>query len=438
MIKPRHHNGFGGNCKPIAQVTIMKNDINIRKNQFFASCPKGLEQLLMAELKEIGIDKLLPTVGGVEFECKTQMALKAILYSRLASRIFMQLFDFDVKKEKDFYFEAKKYDWKKLFKIDETFKVQALLGNSPNQKKRSHFTNSMYVGLQIKDAIVDTFREQCNDRPNVNPDNPHISLLVHVAPYDNPYSTKEKVIVSLDLCGDALSNRGYRLENFTAPLRENLAAALVQLSKIKNGKPVIDAMTGSGTFIIEAAMALADIPPSIIKVKEYVRDGYLPWSFLEHNFYTRDSLLKSEFKKLVDEIITKNNKLDGSKLPYLQANDLDYENLKIARTCMERVGVDQFIKLTDYDITKMSPDEKLSGGTFFCNPPYGERLGENADLEKLYTDIGENLKHNFKGFNAFVFTGNLPLIKKIQLRTSSKEILFNGNIECRLANYQLY
>lgn len=419
----------------------MSNPVNIRKNQFFASCPKGLEAVLVDELASLGIEQAEQTFGGVEFTCKVSTALKAILFSRIASRIYMQIFDFDIKKEKDIYFEAKKYKWNSLFNMDQTFKIQTILGHSPNRSKRSQFTNSMYLGLQLKDGIVDRYRLDTKVRPNVDPENADISFLMHVSPYDNPHSSKEKVIVSVDLCGTPLSNRGYRLEKFAAPLRENLAAGIVRLINPNGEAPIIDAMTGSGTFIIEAAMHLSKIPPSINRVQSYLVDERnFPWSFLKMNFYTRDKYLQTEFNKHVADVIEKKeasqNLLDS--MPYIAAIDVDQRHLEAAWKCMGRAGVKGFIDSMQADATKFTPPAHLQNGIYFCNPPYGERMDSNEDLEDLYYKLGENLKANFKGFDAYIFTGNLPLLKKIQLRTSSKHILYNGNIECRLAHYELY
>lgn len=421
----------------------MGKDLTKLRNHFFASCPKGIEPLLLDELKSMGITKSTMETGGVSFEAKPYEAFKAIIYSRLASRIFMGLFEFDAKKEKDIYFESKKYEWKKDFEISQTFKINTILGHSPNGQKRSKYSNSMFLGLQLKDAVVDRFRSDIGERPDVNPEDPDYSLLLFVRPYDNPYSTKEKCTILVDLCGDALSNRGYRSERFPAPLRENLAAAIIKLSGLTPSDTFFDGMCGSGTLVTEALLAMGNIPSGFKKVLEYSRNPKSgPWKFLAMRFFTRDKFLQQKFSTITlnakDEYSKGVESLKSSGQQFF-ANDLHAAAIKVSKIHLENAGLENIVNFSKKDVIDlMAPQD--SKGVFVVNPPYGERLekGEEQKLSDLYHVMGENLKANFKNYRAYVLTGNIEKLKDISLRTSKRHILSNGNIECRLAEYELY
>lgn len=419
--------------KPIPQ------DISKLRNHFFASCPRGLEELLELELKQLGIEELTSEKGGITFHCKPQMAFKAIIYSRLASRIYMGLCEFDAKKEKDIYFESKKFDWKKEFNLDQTFKINTILSNSPNGQKRSQFKNSMFLGLQLKDAIVDRFRLDVNERPDVDPEEADFPLLLFVRPYDNPYSTKEKCTVLVDLCGTALSNRGHRSEKFPAPLRENLAAAVILLSGLKQDEVFIDGMCGSGTLTLEALMIQGNIPAGHMRVQEYLYQQS-PWKFLQMRFYTRDRFLQEKLEQLIAEAKAQFNQgKERLKNMRFIANDNNTKALNVTRKHLANAGLDNIVEFTQQDITELKVKNQ-GQGVIVVNPPYGERLesGEEEKLKDLYYNMGENFKQTFKGYRAYVLTGNIGMLKQISLRTSRKHILFNGNIECRLAEYELF
>lgn len=411
-------------------------DIEKLKLEFFASCPTGLEELLYKEINSLGVKSATMTRQGVLFEAYNEIALKVLLHSRFASRVFRRVFEFDIKKEKDLYIEASKIKWKAVFPITHTFKITTVQGKSPDGNKRSNFKNSFFLSQLLKDSICDWFRKDSGERPNVELDRPDIHLSVHIAPYDNPYATKEKVTIMVDLSGSALSNRGYRQNAVEAPMRENLAAAIITMADVKKEEPFYDLMTGSGTIIIEAALMKGNIPPSFIRVRAY-RENYTSWAFLNHLWFTKDKLLQENFEKLLVEVENK-TKSGIENLPkgLLFASDNSRGALKITRQHLEDAGLASKVQLSEADVTEVEPE--TSSGVVLINPPYGERMGEKEEVEKLYHDIGENFKKSFKGFRAYVFTGDHTLLKKISLRTSKKIILHNGNLEGRLAEYLLY
>lgn len=414
-------------------------EITKYKNAFFASCPTGLEELLEAELLNLGAGGTKLTKGGVHFESYPEVAIKSILYSRIASRVYKKLFGFTVKVEKDIYYRAKEIKWKGVFSLEQTFKIQTLQGKSPKGTKRSKFNNSMFLGQQLKDAIADRFREDTKERPNVDKFNPDISLLLHIIPNDNPHSQKEDVTILIDMSGQTLSNRGYRVKSFSAPVRENLAAGILKLAGYTGKETLVDGMCGSGTFLAEAVMMKFDIPACFIRLKDHKEhNDELPWAFLSHNYYTKDKYLKENTEGFIEEAYAQTQTaLKKIKTGTIYGYDIDGSALDIAGYNLKLADLLAGISLEQGDATKISKPNS-DGGIFIVNPPYGERLGEDDDLDTLYHELGENLKKNFKEYNAYIFTGNMPLLKKISLRTSKKHILYNGNIESRLAEYQLY
>ncbi|MCO4754394.1 MAG: hypothetical protein KC478_07915 [Bacteriovoracaceae bacterium] len=408
------------------------------KNQFFASCPPGLEPFLKSELESLGAKSLEETTGGIHFESFPEIAIKAILYSRVASRVYKKLYSFEIKTEKDLYYEMKDIKWKAVFDLEQTFKIQILQGKSPDGNKRSKFKNAMYLGQVSKDAIVDCFRKDTGHRPDVDKEYPDAPLLLRIEPNNNRHSQKETVTVALDMCGKALSFRGYRRLSVEAPLRENLAAGMVLKAGLKKNEDFYNPMCGSGTILIEGLMIKGDIPPSYIKVREYHQYESKEWSFLDQNFYAKDKYLVENTKKLFKEVADKASKgieaLESSKSQNV-ACEIDEKSLKAARSNLDTAGLYNVVKLVREDATVFGI--KDFKGKVIANPPYGERL-KQEELESLYRDFGEKLKNSFKGSEAYILTANFPMIKKIQLKTAERMIIHNGNLESRLVRYNLY
>lgn len=410
------------------------------KDTFFASCPKGIEEVLEKEIQEFGVKSTKVFKGGVEFECYPQYAIKFILYTKLASRVFKYLFKFEIKNEDDLYYRSKEIKWKSVFNLDQTFKIETLQGNSPNNQKRSKFKSSIFLSQKFKDGIVDGFRESTNDRPDVDTVAPHASILLRITPNDNEFSNKEDVNVLIDLCGESLTKRGYRTRGFKAPLRENLASAIVALTDHKENQNFLDFMTGSGTLVIEAAIRVGNIPGAYLQILDYFEfQDELGFNFTHLNFFTKDEKLQKDFDDILNESkkdIEKGlKKLISSKTRFI-ANDIDSKTRNLLIENIQNAKLENVVELYQEDARELSIP--LNNSIILANPPYGERLGEDQDLESLYYELGENLKNNYKNNTAYIFTGNLPLIKKISLQTSKKTILFNGNIESRLVEYKLY
>jgi 23S rRNA G2445 N2-methylase RlmL len=408
------------------------------KFEYFASCPAGVEELLTQEILDLGAKTAKAVRGGVQFECFHEIALKVILYSRLASRVFQYLFSFEVIDENNYYLEATDIKWKSLMDVSHTFRLTTIFGDLPHE--REVFRNSQFANLKLKDAIVDYFRHHEGVRPSVEKDIPDVTFLARIERgIEKPYL----VTLMYDLCGDPLNQRGYRQSKTEAPLKENVAAAILKLT---NWNPeeegLLDAMCGSGTFTIEAALMAANIPPSYLRVERYLsNNNYKMWTFLNYPWLTKDEELQQSFKNLLNEVTQATQKglaYLRSRKGFIVGNDLSEMSLYAAKENLRHAKLDGIIELTRKDALDTFPPTEKS--LFICNPPYGERLeyGEEEKLKVLYKGLGDHWKHNFKGHRAALFTGNLPMLKVVGLKSSKRHILHNGDIECRLAEYSLY
>lgn len=406
--------------------------------EYFASCPTGLEGLLAQELTELGAKTTVPVRGGVQFEAFHEIALKAILMSRLASRIFKYLYQFEMNSEKDYYLEATDIKWKSLMELKHTFRLDTIFGDLPGE--REEFRNSQFTNLKLKDAIVDYFRHHEGDRPSIAKDFPDVAFLARI---DRGQTKPYMATIMYDLCGEPLNQRGYRIAKTEAPVKENVAAGILKLCKWNpEEETLIDGMCGSGTFVIEAALMAGGIAPSFLKVERHLKNpDYKQWTFLNYPWLTKDEFLMENFQSLLAEI-SEQTKSGIEKLKkkkgWITGNDLSEMVLSSARENVKKAHLENIIELTQIDARVLNPNQQKT--LFICNPPYGERLehGEEEKLKALYKGLGDHWKHNFKGHRAALFTGNLEMLKVVGLKTSKRHILFNGDIECRLAEYSLY
>ena len=402
---------------------------------FFASCPRGLEELLEKEIYNQSITETYLKNGGVLFKSSYIKALRVLLTSRIASRVHEQVAQFTIKIEKDIYLQGIKINWTKIFKTDQTFKINTLLDRDSSDR----FKNSLILSQILKDAIADQFRSLKFERPNVDTKNADISLLLRIEATNNynEFST----YIFLDLAGEPLSNRGYRKSRFTAPLRENLAAGIVMHTDWQpDNEAFVDSMCGSGTLLIEAALIKGDIPPSYLKIISYTEKKIKPWAFLYHSKFLADIRIQTEFKNLIQQLYTESrSKLVKFKNTKFYGFDIDPKALEITKENISNARLPETLfELKKIDAT-MAPPPVSGPGVVVCNPPYGERMDEELEnLKILYHEYGENLKKNWKNYKAYLFTGIPELRKNISLQTSKRIQLYNGNIECRLFRYNLF
>lgn len=401
---------------------------------FFASCPREVEHLLEKEIRDLGITRIEVEKGGVAFKAEIEQALDVLLQSRVASRVFKELQVYTIASEKDLYARAKEKWWDKVFTVNQTFKINTLF----DRETKENFSNSIIFSQLLKDAIADNFREKFGERPSVDTGRPDITFLLRVERKQGTDLYNARILV--DMCGEPISNRGYREESLKAPLRENLAAAIILTTDFDPEKDIFtDSMCGTGTLLIEAILMKAKVAPTYLKIRQFVEKKVPVFDFIKHPWFTVDRKAVRIFEEKAMAIY--NHSL--AALNELQSRqffgfDITERAMETTRIHLHNAMIDQqIVTLNKRDATKITPMDDPPG-IVICNPPYGERMGEEEELKALYKDYGENLKHNFKGFRAYVFTSNPMLRKCISLGTASRHTFYNGSLECRLLKYELY
>lgn len=393
---------------------------------FFASCSKGLEEELQKELKLLGIEKAFIQRGGVEFKTSIELALYALISTRIASRIYQKVGFIQIADENELYQKSLKVHWDKIFDLKQTFKIKVVQSSSPNGKRKSKFKNSLFLTYKIKDAIVDSFSKRYDERPSIDLDNPDVSFLIHISPEAKPFSELEDVKILLDLSGYPLFKRGYRKDDFRAPLKETLAAGLLSLTDWKPlSEPLVDFMCGSGTFLTEALLMAQKIPPTHLTLEK------TKWSFLNQLWFKENKNYQATWERLQKQ------KKESLNPVQIFGNDIDPQAVKTTSIHLFNLEIPIEIPLTCEDGFEFMPPCE-NAGVVILNPPYGDRLGDKEELENFYKKLGDHLKHNWKNWRVFVLIGDLELVKKVGLKAHKKHIVFNGPIECRFVEYRLY
>lgn len=372
--------------------------------EFFVSTSKGLEDVLCSELKELGITNPDKTNAGAYIECNWEDVYRLNLKSRVASRILKPVLDFTAYQPEELYQQLfKNHDFTKYFKVNQTFLIEA-------STKESALHDQRFIALKFKDAICDQFREKYGERPSIDKDNAAVRF--YIKAYKNHFS------VAVDTTGDGLYMRGYRMATGLAPIKENLAAALIKMTNWKMDMPIVDLTCGSGTILIEAAMMALNIAP-----------GAFRKHFSFENFPT---FKKEVWEKVVDESLAD----EKEELPFkFYGFDSDRQVLKKAKENAKHAGVDHLIEFRGESIATIEPP--CEKGIIIINPPYGTRIGEEDNLRDVYRDLGYTLKNRFKGWDCYILSGNKDLIRDLKLKASHKFFVYNGSLECRLLKYTI-
>ena len=375
--------------------------------QLFATTPKAMEDILAEELKQLGAKNVQPKMAGVSFQGDLEMAYRACLWSRTANRILLPLSSFEVDSKQDLYDAVKKINWFDHFKPDDTFAVSFSAKNSEAIK------NSHFGSLVVKDAIVDQMRVKFHKRPNIELNRPTIKI--------NVYLNTKDAQLSLDLSGESLHRRGYREANVQAPIKENLAAAMLLRSGwpeiAKNGGSLIDPMCGSGTLLLEAALIAADYAPGLLR--DYY--GFLGWK--KHDAECWQKLL----------IEAEQRKITGlSQMPVISGFDQSRRTVATAIQHVENAGFQNKVHVEKRDIADAKPATSWKPGLLICNPPYGERLGDEENIAQLYYQFGEVLKARFQGWKVSLIISNPEMGFRLGIRSQKPITLFNGALECKL------
>ncbi|KHT14719.1 bifunctional 23S rRNA (guanine(2069)-N(7))-methyltransferase RlmK/23S rRNA (guanine(2445)-N(2))-methyltransferase RlmL [Pectobacterium carotovorum] len=378
-------------------------------NALFASTARGLEELLKSELESLGAQSCAVVQGGVHFEGDNRLLYQSLLWSRLASRILLPLNEFKVHSDLDLYLGVQAIDWSTIFSIDKTFAVHF---TGTNEDIR----NSQYGALKVKDAIVDSFTRKTGQRPNVAKQQPDIRV--------NVFLQRDMASVSLDLSGDGLHQRGYRDLAGLAPLKENLAAAIVLRSGWQSGTPLVDPMCGSGTLLIEAAMIASDRAPGLHRTHW----GFNAW--LKHDAELWREVTTEAQQRASQGLQTTTSRFFGS--------DNDRRVIEIAKANARRAGVAELISFDVRDAAQLkNPLPEGPKGTVVSNPPYGERLESEPALIALHNMLGRKMKSDFGGWQLSLFSASPELLSCLQLRAERQFKAKNGPLDCVQKNYQL-
>ncbi len=385
---------------------------------FFATCPRNTEGLLFDELRALGASGVAETRAGVAFDGPLQLAYRACLWSRVASRVLLRLHSCHVAAVDDLYDCAYDLAWEDHLDASGTLAIEV---TSTIKRGPLADLNTHYAEQRVKDAVVDRFRARCGTRPGVDLARPDIRINVHLTP--------EAATFSLDLSGEGLHRRGYRTEGGEAPLKENLAAAIL----LRAGWPrvataggcLLDPMCGSGTLLIEGALMAGDVAPGLMR--DYY--GFLRWKAFE----------PEPWQELLRE--ARDRRDSGlQRLSTFYGFDADPKAVNTARNNTRRAGLAGRVIFEQRDLRALSAPKAAAAttsGLVLTNPPYGKRLGEVADLVEVYEALGERLKASFSGWEAGVFTGNPDLGAHLGLRAHRSNVFFNGPIECRLLLFRI-
>ena len=380
--------------------------------QLFATTPKAMEGILAVEIEALGGENVQQKLAGVAFKGDLAMAYKACLWSRTANRILLLLGSFEVHSQQDLYDGVKRINWFEHMQPEDSLAVSFSSKNNPA------INNTHFGAQKVKDAIVDQMRAKFNKRPSVDTDRPSLRI--------NVYLHNETAQLSLDLSGESLHKRGYRDVSIAAPIKENLAAAIllrVGWPKIAaEGGSLLDPMCGSGTMLLEGAMMAADFAPGLLR--EYY--GFLGWK--KHDSGLWQSILTDAQQR---------REIGLAKMPMIVGFDQDRRTVATALQHVENAGLQGKIHIEKRDIDDASAAESWPKGLIACNPPYGERLGDEAETAELYRRFGEVLKNRFAGWEAAMIISNPELGFRLGIRSQKPITLFNGALECKLLRFNI-
>ena len=391
--------------------------MSVRNYKMLAKTFKGLEQVLAEELTGLGANDIQIERRAVSFKGDQSLLYRANLCLRTASRVLVEIYkterrkpasnrDRSQKPEEWLYEEVKKINWDRYMSEDTTFAIDATVYSET-------FRNSRFVTYRVKDAIADWWVEKRGKRPNVKVTDPDLYINVHIA--------EETLTVCLDSSGESLHKRGYRVATTEAPINEVLAAGMLLIAGWRGQSDFYDPMCGSGTIPIEAALIARNIAPGIFR-KSF---GFEKWPDFDAELWSdiyNDDSQEREF----------NHKIYGS--------DASYYAIQQAAKNVKSAGVSRDVELRQIRMEELKPSaiSAQHPAMVMLNPPYGERLASNRDMEELYGKIGSALKHQFAGATAWIISSNAEAMKCIGLKPAKKIRLLNGELDCQFNKYELF
>jgi len=369
---------------------------------YFATCARGLEAILAGELTDLGAADVAAGRGGVSFTGGEAILYRANLWARTAVRIIRKVLEAEVRSPDDLYDAVRSVNWEEYMTPDHTLAVDCNVRDSA-------ITHSQYASRRVKDAICDQFRERVGRRPSVDTERPMVGFNLHIY--------RDHAVLSLDSSWDSLHKRGYRDAMHRAPLNEALAAGLLMQSGWKPDQPLVDLMCGSGTFGIEAALIASRRPPGLTR-KWF---GFQGWKSFDRSLW---SAIREEARQ---GIVT--------SLPAaIVGSDIRRDAIAMSEAGARAAGVGHLLKFERRDLVDARPPVGPPG-IVICNPPYGERIGEEQELFGLYRALGDNIYHHWPGWRLFVFTSNEPLARAVGLKVKKRLPFYNGKIPCFLWQY---
>ncbi|MBR6118034.1 MAG: RNA methyltransferase [Paludibacteraceae bacterium] len=364
---------------------------------------KGLEEVLAQELIELGANDVLIERRAVSFRGDKALLYRANFALRTAIRILVPIASFKAKDTDALYNQLRKLNWSQYMTVDSTFAIDATVYSES-------FRNSRFVTYRVKDAIVDYWQEKASKRPNVRVEKPDLLINIHIA--------NEQVTLSLDSSGESLHKRGYRVATTEAPINEVLAAGMLLMAGWRGQSDFYDPMCGSGTLLIEAALIARNIAPGVFRSSF----AFEKWPDFDAELWSdiyNDDSREKEF----------NHKIYGS--------DASFYAIQQAAKNIKSAGVQKDVEIRQVRMEELK-NLSTSGALVMMNPPYGERLKSNKEMEDLYSAIGTALKHQFAGATAWIISSNAAAMKCIGLKPSKKYHLLNGELDCQYNKYELF
>jgi putative N6-adenine-specific DNA methylase len=380
---------------------------NVNGDEYFQQTAKtyqGLENLLAEELKAIGVTDIKVGARSVTYNGTKKHLYQANYLCRTALSVLVPIDAFTAEDPEELYKKAMRIEWDDFFHAGNTFAIHPTISSD-------YFPHSQFASLRLKDAIVDFFRNKTGKRPSVAKEDPEFRINLHIR--------KNAVTISFDSSGEPLFKRGYRQRTTEATLNEILASGMIMLTGWDGKTNLIDPMCGSGTICAEAAMIALNMPAGYFR-RSF---GFMHWPDFDRQLWQEvKAETKSSIKKSSDCLII--------------GADLSYENVEKAKINLQQFRLNQLRLIVKDFFDFQLPDKEPA--IIIMNPPYGERLHATTDLDVLYKHIGDHLKKNFIGCEAWIISSNIDALKHLGLHSSRKITLYNGPLECKFQQFKLY